>query len=482
LRYSKYPIFALHLLSGLTIAMLASLLIYFKQKPVLHHAFMLLSILAIYISFHFIRSNFKSLHWVFTTLSFVAICIICWLGPQFLYQVRPYTFFISGITIGLAAIMAAACILPDGNITIALPNKIFMMLLGYLVGLQVPLPVLQMVAAGLLLIIIIHYIIRMERRTGFVAVILGTYVLSMGLFIRFSSPILFFEEQSTYEDKVLFATETQYHNLVVTRWHDDHWFFIDQLKNVSSIDEYLYYEPMVHSLFSLNDQIEKVLVLGGENGCLIREVLKFPAVTQIHVVHYDSTLGSLGRNNHFFTSMNLGALNDEKVTPIADDLLDYISGSSRKYDAIFIDLPDPRTIETNQFYTLEFYRLIGELLENNGVMITQAGSPYFASEAFYTIGETIRAAGFHTLPMHNQILTLGEWGWYVGSVEWTEQTLKEKIISAKPMADTRWWNSEAARMVTSFGKTYLDSITVEINTLENPLVYQYYLKGNWDMN
>lgn len=470
------------MLSGLTIAVLTSLLIYFKQKPVLHHVFVLLSVSTIYISFHFIRGNTKKLPKAFTVLSFMAICFICLLGPQFLYQVRPYTFYISGIVMGLTAVLAASCLMSDGNKSIGLPYNLILMLLGYLAGSLMPLPVIQIVTVVILLLIIIHRIFIIERRLGFGVVILGTYLLCTGLYFKFSSPILLFEEQSVYEDKILFSAGTQFHDLVVTQWHDDHWFFIDQLKNISSIDEYLYYEPMVHSVFSLNDQIEKVLVLGGENGCLVRELLKFPEVTEIYVVHYDSILANLGRNNHLFTSMNKGAFDDPKVSLIQEDLLHFIAGASSKYDVIFVDLPDPRSIETNQYYTREFYTFIGDLMAKNGIMITQAGSPYFASEAFYAIGETMKAAGFHTLPMHNQILTLGEWGWFVGSFELSAETMKQQITGTERHVETRWWNSEAAKMVTSFGKTNLDTLSIGINSLENPLIYQYYLKGNWDMN
>ena len=482
MKTAKYSFIALYLLSGLTIALLTSLLIYFRQKPILHHALVLICVAAVFVSFYFIHKKFKTLSWFLTAFSLITICIICWFAPQFIYQIRAYTFYITGVVIGLAAIMAVACNVLDHDQTLVFPNNILTLSFGYLTGAMVSPPVLLIAIAGLLMLFLILRIFRIERSIGLGVVLLATYMLCMATYIRFSSPMLIFEEQSAYEDKVIFASETQFHKLVITQWHNDRWFFMDQLKNVSSIDEFLFYEPMVHSVFNLNDRIGKVLVAGGENGCLVREVLKHPQVIEIDVVHYDTLLANLGRKNHFFTSMNLGALDDEKVNRIAGDLLDYIAGASAKYDAIFIDLPDPRSIETNQYYTLEFYRHLSGLLETNGVMITQAGSPYFASEAFNIIGETIRAAGLHALPMHNQILTLGEWGWYVCSAGLNGEVLKQKIIGAEPTIETRWWNSEAAKMVTSFGKTFNDSLNVGINTLENPLVYQSYLKGTWDLN
>jgi spermidine synthase len=292
-----------------------------------------------------------------------------------------------------------------------------------------------------------------------------------------------FEEQPEYEDKVVYTDETQFHKLVITQWHKDFWFYIDRLKNVSSIDEYLYYEPMVHSVFKIEDKLQDVLVIGGENGCLVREVLKYDNVNRIDLISYDTLFRNLGRENPYFIKMNKNAFNHNKVHVIHENLLNYLMNCKSKYQAIFIDLPDPRSIETNQYYTREFYNLVRIILDDHGIMITQAGSPYFATRAFYAIGQTIIQSGFHILPIHNQVLTLGEWGWYICSLSKDQELMEKKLVSPQVVnLITRWFNDEAAQLIAAFGKTYYDTFNVEINSMDNPLVYQYYLKGNWNLN
>jgi spermidine synthase len=50
---------------------------------------------------------------------------------------------------------------------------------------------------------------------------------------------------------------------------------------------------------------------------------------------------------------------------------------------------------------------------------------------------------------------------------------------------TKWINTEAMKLLTSFGKDrYLSNDSpeqIEINKIHNPVLYQYYLKGNWDL-
>ena len=63
--------------------------------------------------------------------------------------------------------------------------------------------------------------------------------------------------------------------------------------------------------------------------------------------------------------------------------------SKEFYDVIIIDLPDPRTIELAKLYSLEFYHLCKYRLKTNGFIITQSGSPYYASRAFKTINKNM---------------------------------------------------------------------------------------------
>jgi len=154
------------------------------------------------------------------------------------------------------------------------------------------------------------------------------------------------------------------------------------------------------------------------------------------------------------------------------------------YDVIIIDLPDPKTIELGRMYSKEFYRLCYKHLRPGGAMVTQAGSPYFATRAFRCIDKTVAAAGFETVQLHNQILTLGEWGWIMGVKEGTNERVKAHLHKLQfDDIETHWINNEAMKLITSFGKDYYGQEVgkVEVNKIHNPVLYKYYLNGNWDL-
>jgi spermidine synthase len=415
-------------------------------------------------------------------LSLILVLLIGWLGPQFIYQIRPYTFYISGFAIGGIMLLTISSNILSHQKSISIQWNLGALLASIIAGYFIPWIILQyiVISISILIILSLFFLQGLKLRKGIPPII--TLLLCFLTYWEFSKPTNFFEEQTSYEDKVVFSAETQYHQVVITQWHNDYWCFIDNLKNISSIDEYLFYEPMAHSVFKITDNLKDVLIIGGENGCLIREVLKHK-VNKIEVISYDTLLRNLGKELSCFTGMNKESYSHEKVQIRHENLIAFASNANVKYDAIFIDLPDPRSIETNQYYTLEFYQMVKKMLNEEGLMIAQSGSPYFATQAFNCIGHTLRKSGFNTLPIHNQILTLGEWGWYICSTKLDQDMMKEQLINQEfSEVQTKWFNQEAAKLVSAFGKTYSDTSNVGINTLENPLVYQYYLKGNWDLN
>ena len=464
----------------MAITLLSSLLIYFKQKENLHLGAIIFLVFVIYYSGNFLKNKpqFSPLIKLIGLLVLLAICL---LGPQFIYQVRPYTFYISGFAMAGIALIAISTGMLANQKSVRFPWNFVAFLAAFILGYFLPWNLIEYIVLVLSVIVAILYI--SELLLWMKVSTMVSVVLLFTAFFIFSKPLISYKEQVDYEDKVLYSAETQFHKLVITQWHQDKWVFIDKLKNLSSIDEYLFYEPMAHSVFRVGNKIKDVLVIGGENGCLIREVLAHASVQQIDVISYDTLLRNIGMEVAFFNELNQHAYRNHKVEILHEHLLDFVSQTARKYDAIFIDLPDPRSIETNQYYTLEFYERIKILLTANGVMITQAGSPYFASKAYFSIGLTIENAGFNVLPIHNQILTLGEWGWYVCSVALEKEEMKSRLIERNVEdIETRWFNEEAAKLVSAFGKNDIDTLSLGINTLDNPLVYQYYLKGNWELD
>ena len=160
----------------------------------------------------------------------------------------------------------------------------------------------------------------------------------------------------------------------------------------------------------------------------VRELLKYPEVSQIVLVDLDPAVTSMAQNHPIMLGINENSLNDDRVTVINQDGFQFLAETQVRFDVVIADFPDPRTVDLGRLYSREFYGLVHQVLNEKGMMITQAGSPYYARQAFDCIDLTIQSAGFNTLKLHNQVLSLGEWGWVMGSKQ--ERDLKNELQSA----------------------------------------------------
>ncbi len=303
-----------------------------------------------------------------------------------------------------------------------------------------------------------------------------------GIFV--AKPIILYGEQNKYQDKVIFTEQTAYQRIVITKWRNDYWLYLNGNQQLCSRDEIMYHEPLVHPAMSLHPHPVNVLILGGGDGCALREVLKYPSVEKIKLVDLDPKMTELGLTHPILTKINKHSMSNEKVEIVNADAFIYIQEEDWFYDVILIDFPDPRSVELGRLYSYEFYKNCYNLLRPQGIIVTQAGSPYFATKAFLCINETIKEAGFSTQPMHNQVVTMGEWGWVLGQKQTSHNDLKAALQNLEfDSVDTKWMNNEAMNLVTSFGKnTYIwKQDSVKVNRIHDPVLYKYYLKGNWDL-
>jgi len=324
---------------------------------------------------------------------------------------------------------------------------------------------------------------QLQKLNALLITVFGVLVIG----ISYTKPIIKWGEQKKYKDKVVFTEQTKYQKIVLTEWKNEHWLYLNGNLQFCSIDEEMYHEPLVHPVMQLSQQPKDILILGGGDGCAVRELLKYPSVQKIDMVDLDPKMTQLGKENPILININNGAMNSSKLTIYNKDAYNHLEQDTASfYDVIIIDLPDPRNIELGRLYSHEFYTHCYRKLRPNGYLITQAGSPYFATKAYNCINNTLQSAGFSTVPIHNQVISMGEWGWIIGAKKETQQQLKTELqlLEFKNIT-TKWINNEAMQLLTSFGKnSFFNSAntdSININKIHNPILYKYYLKGNWDL-
>ncbi|MFT6872291.1 MAG: putative membrane-bound spermidine synthase [Roseivirga sp.] len=318
-----------------------------------------------------------------------------------------------------------------------------------------------------------------SSRAGSVSLIIFSFLLTVSTV--FLEEPEFFERQTKYHDKVVFSKTTDLQVIDVTEWRGNHWFYADGVNQFSSIDSWLFYEPFVFPALELAKSAEDILVIGGENGMLVNQLRK-AGIQNVKLKAMDQELLKMAQNETLFIENNANSLSNTSIEFIQEDVFSMLNRETERFDLIFVDVADPIDLERNQYFTQEFYQLIRGSLKSDGLFITQSGSPYFATGAFEVVQKTIRSAGFDPLAFHNQILTLGEWSWTIGAINRTSEELKAELSNTSfAKYQTQWLNQEGMQMMLSFGKPTRVSIDLKLNTMKDPVLYQYYLNGNYTL-
>ena len=220
-------------------------------------------------------------------------------------------------------------------------------------------------------------------------------------------------EDNIYADEIIFARDTRYQHIVLTRFKDDIRLFLNSHLQFSSRDEYRYHESLIHPGLSAIPAPRHVLVLGGGDGLAVREILKYRQVESITLVDLDPEMTRLFSTNPMLTALNQKSFQSPKVRIINADAFPWVDSTSDSFDFIVIDLPDPTNYSLGKLYTTTFYKAVARHLSVQGLMVVQSTSPMFARDSYWCIEATIKQAGLRTYPYHVYVPSFGEWGFVI---------------------------------------------------------------------
>lgn len=297
-------------------------------------------------------------------------------------------------------------------------------------------------------------------------ILAGLIAVLMVLGMIFSDNISVGIEGGLYRDKIIYMEQTPYQKIVITKHKDDVRLFIDGNCQFSTADEYRYHEALVHVPMAELEDCSRVLILGGGDGMAVREVLKYDSVEKIDLVDLDAEMIRICSTNENIRSINQDSLKSDKLSIFNEDAYEYLETTEKEYDLIIVDLPDPNSESLNKLYSNIFYRMCGNCLDPNGVMVVQSTSPYYATKAFWCINKTIAGEGFSVKPYHLQVPAFGDWGFNMASRRELSEELSFEV-------ETRYLAEDNVSALFKFGKDEIAE-DVELNHLTKPVLMEYY--------
>lgn len=215
-----------------------------------------------------------------------------------------------------------------------------------------------------------------------------------------------------------FRTDTQL--IALVDHQGETWVYSNgELMFCTTEDENQYAETFVHIPMSAAENVQNVLIIGGGGGVTTREALKYEGAA-ITTVDIDEAIMNLGKYDEGLVKFNQGSLNNPRVETVIADGRQMIEDSSRTWDVILVDIPEPtdRCPQLSRLFSVQFYEQIRLHLNSGGAIGVACSASSWMPEYFGSIQATMKRAGFRTLPYHLEfIVDSGEdWGFCLGTL------------------------------------------------------------------
>jgi spermidine synthase len=210
---------------------------------------------------------------------------------------------------------------------------------------------------------------------SYLALLLLPCAASFGLSNEWYTETLHSNWRQTFRiDEILYQEKTYQQELVIFQNKDlGRVLVLDGVIQTTESDEYVYHEMMTHVPLIAHGNAKNVLVIGGGDGGILREVLKHKTVVSATLVEIDGAVVEFSKQ--YLPSLSNGAFDDPRVEVVIQDGCQFVKNSPKKFDVIICDSTDPIGPGAVLF-TPEFYKDCHDLLTEGGIFVNQNGVPF----------------------------------------------------------------------------------------------------------
>lgn len=241
--------------------------------------------------------------------------------------------------------------------------------------------------------------------------------------------------------KTLHQEETPFQSLAVLDTEQfGRMLVLDNVIQTTVRDEFVYHEMMAHVALNTHALPKKVLVIGGGDGGVVREVVKHRSVEK--VVHCEIDGAVIEASRKYLPEISC-ALDDPRVDIVIDDGIKHVREHKKTYDVIIVDSTDP-VGPAEGLFSASFYRSIYEALNEDGLFVAQTESPFFNRDLIPRLYKDISAV----FPVTRLFLACvptypgGLWTFTMGSKRYDPL---EVDIAGIPQMDTKYYSPAVHR-------------------------------------
>lgn len=225
--------------------------------------------------------------------------------------------------------------------------------------------------------------------------------------------------QSFIMDEVLFENKTAHQHLII--FSNAQWgrvMALDGVIQTTERDEFIYHEMLTHVAMMAHPNPQRVLIIGGGDGGILREVLKHTGVKQVTQVEIDEAVVSLCRE--YFPNHSQGAYDDPRLNLVIGDGVDVVNQTKDTFDVVISDSTDPLG-PGEVLFSSRFYQGVKTCLAEGGVFVAQNGVSFLQSDEVKTSAQRLALSfnqrGFYTVAVPTYVGGVMTLAWASDSVD-----------------------------------------------------------------
>lgn len=177
----------------------------------------------------------------------------------------------------------------------------------------------------------------------------------------FENFTVIYEERNNEQHLILIETDSYGRVLI-----------LDGYVQVTEKDNYIYHEMLTHVPLIAHGKCNKVLIVGGGDGGMAKEVLRHPNV-EVTMIEIDEAVVKFSKE--YLPKICGNVFENKRLKLKISDGAKYVKETNEKFDVIIVDSTDPHG-PGSVLFTKEFYTDCKNILKKDGVLVTQNGIPF----------------------------------------------------------------------------------------------------------
>lgn len=236
--------------------------------------------------------------------------------------------------------------------------------------------------------------------------------------------------------KNLLASEkTEYQDLLIADTYEyGRVLMLDGAYQLTERDEFTYSEMMAHVPLCAHENPEKVLIVGGGDGAIMREVLKHDCVKQCTLIDIDRRVAECSQK---FLPFAGDSFRDSRADFRCMDAMKFIKETSERFDVVIIDSTDPVDFAAGLFQS-SFYSDVKKVMNDNAMLSELTESPFTDTDLMTQAIREMRRV-FPLVKLYWGVVPTypsGMWTYGVASLR------DDPAVPVRDVKNTRWYTNE----------------------------------------